>query len=365
MAKQRYVNTKFWTDPYVSDLDPSEKLLFLYFMTNHLTNISGIYEVTIRQVAFDTGIDKSMVMKILNRFEKDDKIIYRNGWIAIKNFIKHQTLNPKIKIGIEIELLDKPAELIDFVDTSDVNHESIQPIVQPIQEKSTTHPSSKRISNELKDKLFKKYNTCAMCGSTDNLEINRIDAFKGSTGNEEDNLRVLCASCNGKENVKKRWDKDRLQKDSLPKKIGSLSDSNSNSNSNSNINKAVKKDGTLKSLVKQFTEVYHDKFFEVNKVKYDWKNQDFKNLEYLSKKIKSVDEFKKILDNAISHEFFGGIKLTPAIIYSKITYFKNMEKDQGGKRVSQNTSTQGPGSKGNPGQAQKYPSKTYSEMPKV
>ncbi len=47
---------------------------------------------------------------------------------------------------------------------------------------------------------------------------------------------------------------------------------------------------------------------------------------------------------------------------TSIKYNKNLK---GGKRVSQNTSTQGPGSKGNPGQAQKYPSKTYSEMPKV
>ena len=41
--KQRYINTKFWDDNYVIQLDPSEKLMFIYFITNPLTNICGIY----------------------------------------------------------------------------------------------------------------------------------------------------------------------------------------------------------------------------------------------------------------------------------------------------------------------------------
>ena len=42
--KQRYVNTRFWNDTYVSSLDPIEKLLFIYLLTNEHTNISGVYE---------------------------------------------------------------------------------------------------------------------------------------------------------------------------------------------------------------------------------------------------------------------------------------------------------------------------------
>ena len=34
MAKQRYINTKFWRDSYIEDLDPIEKLLFLYLLSN-------------------------------------------------------------------------------------------------------------------------------------------------------------------------------------------------------------------------------------------------------------------------------------------------------------------------------------------
>lgn len=108
MAKRRLVNTKFWSDNYISDLDPTEKLLFLYLLTNPFTNICGIYEVPLKQVALDTGIDKEMVIKILNRFQSDGKIFYGEGWIGIKNFIKNQEKNPKVERGIELELEKVP-----------------------------------------------------------------------------------------------------------------------------------------------------------------------------------------------------------------------------------------------------------------
>jgi hypothetical protein len=114
MAKQRYVNTKFWTDGYISDLDPIEKLLFLYFLTNQQTDISGVYEVPLKTVATDTGIDKEMVVKVLNRFERDGKMKYENGWLVIKNFIKHQAENPKIIKGIEISMTKCPQWCIDY-----------------------------------------------------------------------------------------------------------------------------------------------------------------------------------------------------------------------------------------------------------
>lgn len=102
------VNTRFWIDDYISNLDPTEKLLFLYCLTNPSTDISGIYEIPLKTIVVDTGIKKDLVMKILNKFESDNKIKYENGWIAIKNFIKHQKDNPKIKRGIEISVSKCP-----------------------------------------------------------------------------------------------------------------------------------------------------------------------------------------------------------------------------------------------------------------
>lgn len=119
MAKERMINTRFWIDDYISNLDPIEKLLFLYFITNTSTDISGVYEIPLKTVAVDTGIDKEMVIKVVKRFDKDNKIKYRDGWVAVKNFIKHQKQNPKIKRGIEISMTKCPQWCIDYVYSMD------------------------------------------------------------------------------------------------------------------------------------------------------------------------------------------------------------------------------------------------------
>jgi hypothetical protein len=118
IAKKRYINTVFWNDNYISNLDPSEKLLFIYLITNPFTNISGIYQIPLKTVANDTGIDKEMVIKIINRFQNDNKILYVDGWIAVRNFIKHQGFsNPSVLMSIEREIENKPIELVKFIDT--------------------------------------------------------------------------------------------------------------------------------------------------------------------------------------------------------------------------------------------------------
>lgn len=97
--KQRYINTKLWNDTYVAKLDPIEKLLFVYLLTNEHTNISGVYELPFKIMAVETGIDESMFKKILPRLK--EKIRYIEGIVVIKNFIKHQeTGSPNVQKGI-------------------------------------------------------------------------------------------------------------------------------------------------------------------------------------------------------------------------------------------------------------------------
>jgi hypothetical protein len=116
MAKQRYVNTRFWDDGDIRNLDPKGKLLFLYLLTNPLTNIAGIYEITIERMHFDTALTKEMIVELLERFEKEKKMYYRDGWIAIANFIKHQNQqSPKIQAGIEKELKLAPEKLKSLI----------------------------------------------------------------------------------------------------------------------------------------------------------------------------------------------------------------------------------------------------------
>ena len=115
VAKQRIVNTKFWDDSYIAALSPTEKLLFLYLITNPLTNISGVYELPLKRAAFDVGISGKEMETVFKKFERDGKLARFGSWVGVVNFIKHQTLNPKIKIGIVQELKKAPKEVVDRV----------------------------------------------------------------------------------------------------------------------------------------------------------------------------------------------------------------------------------------------------------
>lgn len=106
------INTKIWEDNWFNQLDPIEKLFFIYLLTNPMTNISGVYELSKGTIGRSTGLETRVVNEIFDRFEKSGKVIYRDGWVVIANFIKHQNHNsPKIRTGIALELQNAPKEL--------------------------------------------------------------------------------------------------------------------------------------------------------------------------------------------------------------------------------------------------------------
>ncbi len=112
--KMRYISTKFWSDGYTSNLDPVEKLLFIYFFTNERVTLAGAYELPLKVAAAETGIDREMIEKILRRFSEDRKIFYIDGWIIVRNFCKYQsTSNPKIRKAINDAAEKIPKEVID------------------------------------------------------------------------------------------------------------------------------------------------------------------------------------------------------------------------------------------------------------
>jgi hypothetical protein len=98
--KLRSVNTRFWEDSFVEELSPSEKLLFLYLLTNPLTNILGIYEITIKRICYDTGLTKETVLKGLKSFETVNKVLMIDGFVILPNFLRNQNLNENMKIGV-------------------------------------------------------------------------------------------------------------------------------------------------------------------------------------------------------------------------------------------------------------------------
>lgn len=108
MAKARMINTHFWKDPYVRKLQAGDKLLFLYLLTNPSTNIAGCYEIALDEVASDTGMTEKRIVEAFDRFTEAGKVLYKDNWILLKNFIKHQSKSEKVEKGIVDALKDCP-----------------------------------------------------------------------------------------------------------------------------------------------------------------------------------------------------------------------------------------------------------------
>lgn len=115
MAKKRYVDTRFWHDSFIREhLNPLDRYLFLYFLTNDKTSICGVYELPMSMVSSETGIEKEMLLKMFRRLK--GRVDYVDGWVAIKNFQKYQaTSNPKIKTAIDSELSQIPSKIRDKI----------------------------------------------------------------------------------------------------------------------------------------------------------------------------------------------------------------------------------------------------------
>lgn len=151
MAKRRMIDTRFWSDNFIVELNPLDRYLFLYFLTNEHTNICGIYELPLKRIADETGIEKFMIEKMLKRLK--GKVAYIDGWVALKNFAKYQSDNESVKIGIEKAKSVIPSHILTKVDRvftgwnrvstpPDISESESESELKPEKELEVAEPSS-------------------------------------------------------------------------------------------------------------------------------------------------------------------------------------------------------------------------------
>ena len=130
--KLRSVNTKIWDDPFVEELKSEEKLLFIYLLTNPLTNMLGIYEISVKRIAYDTGLTEERVNKSLKVFQSLSKVYYRENYIILPNFLKNQNLNTNMQKGalnlfkelpkwLKDSIIDKPLKAFESLRNAMLN----------------------------------------------------------------------------------------------------------------------------------------------------------------------------------------------------------------------------------------------------
>ena len=107
MAIYRNIQMSFWTDAKIGEFTPEQKLMYLYLMTNPHTNLCGCYEITIRQIAFETGFTTETASRIIESLKEHGVIDYSNDTheIIIVNWHKYNwTTSEKLRKALEFSI---------------------------------------------------------------------------------------------------------------------------------------------------------------------------------------------------------------------------------------------------------------------
>jgi|GEM_PF-5083421 len=102
----RQIDPEMWGDPFFLELNPNEKLLYIYMFTNERTSLCGLYEISKKQITFYSDLDNEFVSKTIKKFQESEKIIYENDiYFVINLFKRHFSKSPKViaRINNDIE----------------------------------------------------------------------------------------------------------------------------------------------------------------------------------------------------------------------------------------------------------------------
>lgn len=113
--KTRILHTKIWEDDFFGKLNVTNKLLFIYLLTNHRIGTTGVYECGDRLISFDTGISIDEIAS--GKEVLKEKFVFHNGWVVILNCGKYNnyTSNDFMKKAYQKERESLPDALKKYV----------------------------------------------------------------------------------------------------------------------------------------------------------------------------------------------------------------------------------------------------------
>jgi hypothetical protein len=117
--KTRIIHTRFWQDGFVLELNVCAKLLFIYVLTNERIGLTGGYECPDKFILLETGLSPDQLKQAKDRLK--EKVIFKDGWIGIKNAVKYNNYssNKIHQSAYERELKSIPEFVRDFILVSD------------------------------------------------------------------------------------------------------------------------------------------------------------------------------------------------------------------------------------------------------
>ena len=122
MAVYRNISLSFWTDSKIEDnFTPEDKYFYLYLLTNPHTNLCGCYEISKKQIAYETGYNRDTVSRLLDRFSNVLKVICYDGTtneVLILNWSKYNwTRSQKFLKAVAKDIaMIKNKQFMEYVD---------------------------------------------------------------------------------------------------------------------------------------------------------------------------------------------------------------------------------------------------------
>jgi hypothetical protein len=107
----RMIDTATWDDPWFAELEPDAKLVFLYLLTNRRSTAAGAFEITIRHMAFETGLDGARIDAILAELNPRVQWWPAHQVIWIRNFFRHQAANENFAKSARTYIDGLPVEI--------------------------------------------------------------------------------------------------------------------------------------------------------------------------------------------------------------------------------------------------------------
>lgn len=108
----------FWRSSFVDQMDPVEKLIYVYMITSPDSNMEGLYKTTMRRIAFETGIEADTIRRLGARLEARGKGGFYEAndvvWVVVSEAPSHMSHSPTILKHAKDVYSDVPDEVLQY-----------------------------------------------------------------------------------------------------------------------------------------------------------------------------------------------------------------------------------------------------------
>lgn len=210
MNVRRYINSKMWRDTFFEELTTEQKLIWIWLLTNDNTNMAGIYEISLKRMAFEIDLDKSVISQAIDVFTNAKKVVFYENYIVLCNFIKHQKLNPnqlKSAINIIDDLPQNVRSLSVIGDIVDHINKAIESLSKPSE--ALPKPMRNMNMNMNKKKILKEKDADASASSVWDDRFNK--AWLAYRKNQQGKVVQVGSKQNALSQFNKILDQDKLK----------------------------------------------------------------------------------------------------------------------------------------------------------